>query len=1025
MSTYAAAANTSYQFKFTVMQQIAPTDSITLKFPAGITLPAAIDVSKVLIGGVPVAMANVVGDKLQLKPSQLLPSYSVAFVTIDATALIANPAAPGYYTFEISTSVDTQAASGRIGIISTGGASLADNPYSDKGYVEIDRDGNLRFRFTGPTILKGGDTVTVTSPAGTVLSGTAIAATDIHIESGMGQENDGYSPASVTRLADNQLQFVLPPEYYLIPDYSLTFSIPNLFDQYGVYDMQVTTSQTVKPNTVPLIITPDKVQEFSITTGNPWADETNVPYTFSLQPNEPLVADDDDYIMLNLPTQLKVPVVLDPSTNSGTIDPNLVRVNGVPAKEAIYSSYFGMSILRVIVPQNIPLLGRTEIAVSGNAGWTNPAEGTYAFSVYPKYSSSSSASVSVQYKKITGISAAPQTVQLQLGGKVSQQLKVLAQQPNNSVLDVTEAVYGTAYRSSDSTVATVTADGLIEAKQSGTSIITVTSGAYSDTVSVTVAKADVPPPVDETTGITAAPRTVQLQLGDKVSQQLTVTAKLSNNSMKDVTDAVHGTAYRSSDSKVATVTADGLIEAKQSGTSIITVTSGGFSDTVNVTVAKADVPPPVNEITGITAAPRIVQLQLGDKVSQQLTVTAQQSNNSVKDVTEAVYGTAYRSSDSTVASVTTGGLIEAKQAGTAVITVTNSVYSVTINVTVNPVYSGPTTAPSSSTETTSTGTGSAEELLSVEKEIIAKIGGAVTLPSAGSVMIPPEALPVDGKVKVAVQGNPSSNITGRANISRVVDFTSSTGTNLNKPIQISLKYDGSSIAPGLKPAVYVFNRTQGKWLYVGGVVTGNGTIAIDVNYWGTFAVFSAEQHVFIDMNGHWAAQYVDRLAGRNVVDGFEDRTFRPDQSVTRVQLVKMIADALALKATGTPTYFADSNLLPDWAKDTIAQAAQEGLIQGYEEKGSAWFKPNQPLTRAELAVILSRVLDRNAVHASKGVAAFTDQKDIPEWAQPAVMAVSGANIVSGYPDGSFRQAGYVTRAEAAKMIYMLLESLHI
>ncbi|MGG1636137.1 S-layer homology domain-containing protein [Paenibacillus sp. NRS-1760] len=922
MSTYAAAANTSYQFKFTVMQQITPTDWITLKFPASITLPAAIDTSKVQIDGIPVTMANVVGDKLQLQPSQPLTSYSDALITIDTSALIANPAVPGYYTFELSTSVDQQPAPGRVGIIPTGGASLADNPYSDKGYVEINYDGKLRFRFTSPTILKGGDTVTVSSPAGTVLSDTAIAATDIHIESGMGLEMDGYSPTSVIRLADNQLQFVLPPEYYLIPDYSLVFSMPNHFVQYGVYEMQVTTSQTVKPNTVPLTITPDKVQEFTVIPDNPWAGETNVPYTFSLQPNEPLIAADDDYITLNLPPQLKVPVVLDPSTNSGTIDPNLVLVNGVPAKEAIYISNYGNSILRVTVPQNIPLLGRTEIAISGNAGWMNPEEGTYAFSVYPNYFSSSLTSVSVEYKKITGISAAPQTVQLKLGGNVSQQLKVIAQQLNNSVIDVTDAVYRTKYSSSDNTVATVTADGLIEAKQSGTSTITVTSGLYSDTVSVTV--------------------------------------------------------------------------------------------------ASADVTPPANEITGITASPRSVQLQMGVKVSQQLTVTAQQSNNIVKDVTDAVDGTTYRSSDSTMAFVTTDGLIEAKQAGSAVITVTNFGFSDTVNVTINPINSGPPTTPSPPTGTT----GAAEEPLSVEKEIIALLGGEVTLPSVGSVIIPPEALMVDSKIKVAAQANPSPNMTDRTNISRVVNFTSSTGTNLNKPIQISLQYDGSTIAPGLKPAVYVFNRTIGKWLYVGGAVTGNGTVAVEVNFWGTFAVFSAEQHVFTDMNGHWAVKYVDRLAGRNVVHGFEDHTFRPDQPVTRAQLVKMLADALALKVSGTPTNFADSHLLQDWAKDAVSQSAQEGLIKGYEEKGKSWFKPNQPLTRAELAVILARVLERNVIHASKEVVAFTDQKDIPEWAQSAVIAVSGANIVSGYPDGSFRQGGFVTRAEAAKMIYMLLESLH-
>ncbi|WP_179223689.1 S-layer homology domain-containing protein [Paenibacillus tyrfis] len=1025
--TYATATATGYHFKFTVMQKIDPADNarITIAFPQGMSLPASISASSVKINGTAASSAVVNGNQLILQPSVALPSYSGAAIDIDASAQIKNPASPGYYDFTLSTSVDPLPATRRIGIISSSGASLADNPSRDKGYISIEPTGNLRFMFTSPTILKAGDTVIVTSPPGTLLTDPSVSPGDIRLEwPSEGLELDGTA-ASITRLADNQLQFILPSNYYLEPDYHLVFQLPNRFDQkYGTYDMQVTTSRTTKPATVPLLIAPPTVQNFTVTAGVKWAGASQVPYTFHFQTNVPLSADDGNTVTIVFPPQIAVP--------SG-ISPSSVTVNGLPAQSVSYSDF--THTLMVGIPKDIPLLGDVTVAISGNAGLTNPVPGTYSFSVFPNWDDYMKAQASIEYGTepvVTGISAAPKEVRLKLGGTVVQQLQATVRLSDGTAKDVTAAAYGTLYGSSDANVAVVTADGLVQAKREGQAIVTVTNGSYSDTVQVAVEKADVPPPIVKVTGISAAPKEVRLKLGGTIVQQLQTTARLSDGTAKDVTAATYGTLYSSSDATVAIVTADGLIQAKREGQAAVTVTNGSYSETVKVAVEKADVPLPSVSVTDISAAPKAVELKLGGTVNRQLQVTARLSDGTAKDVTTAAYGTSYSSSNTNTVIVTADGLIQAKQEGQAIIAVAYGGYTAAVNVTVraadsesssdtNYGSSGGGTGPAPAPSTAST---VPQKPQSVEREIMASRGGTVELNGVASVTIPAGALPKDGTVKVAVvKAGESPSTAGRESLGSIVEFASTTGPFVGQPLKLTLTYDASKVGAGSKPAVYYYNETFARWIYLGGSVTGNGQITAESKRFAKIAVFPIRLTSFSDMTGHWAAIYVDRLLGMGVVHGFEDGTFRPDQTVTRAQLVKMIADALALKTSGTPTRFADRDSVPDWAKDAIADAVQAGIIQGYEEKGAPWFKPEQPFTRAELVVVLARILEQNSANRTKEIAGFNDQKDIPDWAQQAVQATFAKKIISGYPDGSFRPGNHVTRAEAAKMIYMLLDSL--
>lgn len=181
--------------------------------------------------------------------------------------------------------------------------------------------------------------------------------------------------------------------------------------------------------------------------------------------------------------------------------------------------------------------------------------------------------------------------------------------------------------------------------------------------------------------------------------------------------------------------------------------------------------------------------------------------------------------------------------------------------------------------------------------------------------------------------------------------------------------------------------------------------------------------ILTDLAGHWAAADVEVLVQQGSVSGFADNTFRPELPVTRAQFAKMIVAALAIRLPGKDALdlkaFTDADRIPGWGKEAVAAAVQAGLITGNTDRT---FQPDQPLTRAQAAVILSRALKFKGISLSAQTWAFTDRKSIPAWALSSVDTVRSAGLVSGFKDGSFRPEGITTRAQAAVMIRRLLDS---
>lgn len=166
-----------------------------------------------------------------------------------------------------------------------------------------------------------------------------------------------------------------------------------------------------------------------------------------------------------------------------------------------------------------------------------------------------------------------------------------------------------------------------------------------------------------------------------------------------------------------------------------------------------------------------------------------------------------------------------------------------------------------------------------------------------------------------------------------------------------------------------------------------------------------------DTANHWANAVISDWESKGLIKGYEDGTFKPDNSVSRAEFVTMMNNVLKNDAEGTVS-FTDVKET-DWFYQAVAAAVNAGYCNGYED---GTFKPSATISRAEAAVMIANAMGLEQDAA--GAEGFSDE--IPVWAVGSVGAVVKAGYMSGYPDGTFGAAKSITRAEAVSSLNRVL-----
>ncbi|GHV45414.1 hypothetical protein FACS189492_2730 [Clostridia bacterium] len=168
------------------------------------------------------------------------------------------------------------------------------------------------------------------------------------------------------------------------------------------------------------------------------------------------------------------------------------------------------------------------------------------------------------------------------------------------------------------------------------------------------------------------------------------------------------------------------------------------------------------------------------------------------------------------------------------------------------------------------------------------------------------------------------------------------------------------------------------------------------------------------VSGYWAYDDISALKAKGVLSGYGDGMFRPDDTVTREEYVKMIIVLFGLEDKSASSYFYDV-FDSDWFYPYVSAAFEKGIVKG-SDKGM--FGVNAEITRQDAAVIASRVMGFiGAPFAERrDYTGFADASSISDYALEAVKALYRAGKINGMDTGRFEPARFCTRAEAAAML---------
>jgi hypothetical protein len=245
--------------------------------------------------------------------------------------------------------------------------------------------------------------------------------------------------------------------------------------------------------------------------------------------------------------------------------------------------------------------------------------------------------------------------------------------------------------------------------------------------------------------------------------------------------------------------------------------------------------------------------------------------------------------------------------------------------------------------------------------------------------------------------------------------------SFSKPVEVKIPMP--AIAAGVDTDLLVLAKIQdGQLIFKGGQYNAEKKEFAAMNKsFSTYAVIENKVS-FQDTTSveSWAGRQIAVVAAKGIVEGRAAGQFVPEGQVTRAEFAKLIVKAFGLEDAAATESFADVSD-NEWFKPYVAAAVKAGLVEGRTDTS---FAPNANITRAEMATLASRALTKikeyKAPVNNDALKAFADAASINATLTSGVALAADQGIVVGEEGGKFNPNANSTRAQAAVVIYRLL-----
>lgn len=188
----------------------------------------------------------------------------------------------------------------------------------------------------------------------------------------------------------------------------------------------------------------------------------------------------------------------------------------------------------------------------------------------------------------------------------------------------------------------------------------------------------------------------------------------------------------------------------------------------------------------------------------------------------------------------------------------------------------------------------------------------------------------------------------------------------------------------------------------------------------TFSMAFATNYTDLPVT-HWAYKPISEMTEKNILSGYPDGSFAPDNSITRAEFAKILVLTLNLTSTSSDVSFEDVPTT-HWAHNYISTASN--YLSGYSIGTTLLYMPDSDAVREDIALAIVNAAGlQNSNYKISTLNKFTDKDSISENLKKYVAIAVENDLMHGNTDGTFNPKGKLTRAEVSQLMINVLSLL--